>query len=289
VQRPPTSARKPRLEAKRIGPIGDLIDGQPARFVVKFPQNAWLTSEEEHTVYVVRHGDQFDVFANTCTHMQCPVRFQKDRIVIPYGLNGDLGLRYQSVGGRIPHQDGQREKIDATDVHRDVVLTRRAMDSLGIDYMVVFPTPMLVLGMHPQVEMEVVIGNAFNKWLAEEILPQDHRIKAMLYLPFNHPEACVKAVEMYADHPGVIGFSVTSTRYRAVNHDSYMPLYSAIQDTGKPLAFHSGFHLGRHDDSRLFDSFARAAIERLGGMLPSPVPGNSRIVRDLAQSTHRLA
>jgi hypothetical protein len=172
------------------------------------------------------------------------VRFQKDRIGIPYGLNGDLGLRYQSVGGRIPHQDGQREKIETTDVHRDVVLTRPAMDSLGIDYMVVFPTPMLVLGMHPQIEMEVVIGNAFNKWLTEEILPQDPRIKSMLYLPFNHPEASLKTVETYADTPGVIGYSVTSTRFRAVNHDSYMPLYSAIQATGKPLAFHSGFHWG---------------------------------------------
>jgi predicted TIM-barrel fold metal-dependent hydrolase len=110
--------------------------------------------------------------------------------------------------------------------------------------MVVFPTPMLVLGMHPQIEMEVVIGNAFNKWLAEEILPQDRRIKAMLYLPFNHPEESLKAVERYADNPSVIGFSVTSTRFRAVNHDSYMPLYSAIQATGKPLAFHSGFHWG---------------------------------------------
>ena len=59
----------------------------------------------------------------------------------PYGLNGDLGLRYQSVGGRIPHQDGQRETVTETDVHRDVTLTRRAMDSLGIDNMVVFPTP----------------------------------------------------------------------------------------------------------------------------------------------------
>jgi len=125
-----------------------------------------------------------------------------------------------------------------------VTLVQRAMDSMGIDYMVVFPTPMLVLGMHPQIEMEVVIGNAFNKWLTEEILPQDPRIKAMLYLPFNHPEACVRAVEMYANTPGVIGYSVTSTRFRAVNHDSYMPLYSAIQATGKPLAFHSGFHWG---------------------------------------------
>ena len=62
------------------------------------------------------------------------VRFQKERIgAPPYGLNGDLGLRYQSVGGRIPHQDGLREKINEPGVHRDVVLTRRAMDSLGID------------------------------------------------------------------------------------------------------------------------------------------------------------
>src|ERR1043165_9939874 len=59
-------------------------------------------------------------------------RFQQDRIgAPPYGLNGDIALRYHSVGGGIPHQDGLREKISATGVHRDVVLTRRAMESLG--------------------------------------------------------------------------------------------------------------------------------------------------------------
>jgi uncharacterized protein len=153
-------------------------------------------------------------------------------------------MLYQDVFGRIPHQQRLGEAVPGGRTHAQVTLVQRAMDSMGIDYMVVFPTPMLVLGMHPQIEMEVVIGNAFNKWLTEEILPQDPRIKAMLYLPFNHPEACVKAVEMYANTPGVIGYSVTSTRFRAVNHDSYMPLYSAIQATGKPLAFHSGFHWG---------------------------------------------
>ncbi|MGZ3329441.1 MAG: amidohydrolase family protein, partial [Xanthobacteraceae bacterium] len=52
------------------------------------------------------------------------LHFHKDRIgAPPYGLNGDLGLRYQSVGGRIPHQDGLREKVEETGVHRDVTLT----------------------------------------------------------------------------------------------------------------------------------------------------------------------
>ena len=129
------------------------------------------------------------------TYIEDPVvrdnamRFQAERLgAPPYGLNGDLGLRYQSVGGRIPHQDGQREIVEETDVHRDVTLTRRAMDSLGIDNMVVFPTPMLFLGMHPQPEMEVWLGGAYNRWLIDRILSGDDRIKSLIYLPFNTPQ-----------------------------------------------------------------------------------------------------
>jgi predicted TIM-barrel fold metal-dependent hydrolase len=129
-------------------------------------------------------------------------------------------------------------------LHRQVQLTQRAMDALGIDYMVVFPTPMLSLGMHPQVDVEVALGNAYNRWLIEEILPQDKRQKALLYLPFNDPEACVETVERFADAPGVVGFSVTSTRHKPVWHNSYMRLYAALQATGKPLGFHAGFTWG---------------------------------------------
>ena len=32
------------------------------------------------------------------------------------------------------------------------------MDALGLDYQVVFPTPMLTLGMHPQDDIEVALG-----------------------------------------------------------------------------------------------------------------------------------
>jgi len=168
----------------------------------------------------------------------------KDRGGSPPGLlNASPGMLYQDVYGRIPHQARLGEAVPPGK-HPQVSLVQRAMDSMGIDYMVVFPTPMLVLGMHPQADIEVAIGNAFNRWLTEQILPQERRIQAMLYLPFNHPEACVEVVERYADTPGVIGFTVTSSRFRAVHHDSYMPLYAALQSTGKPLAFHSGFHWG---------------------------------------------
>ena len=73
------------------------------------------------------------------------------------------------------------------------------MDAMGLDYQVVFPTPMLTLGMHPQDDIEAALGAAYNKWLIERILPEDERLKGLIYLPFNTPEACVEEVKKYAD------------------------------------------------------------------------------------------
>ena len=169
----------------------------------------------------------------------------KEKSGSPPGLlNAAPGMLYQDLFGRIPHQTQQAETVSGDGTHRQVELTRRAMDSMGIDYTVAFRTPMLLLGMHPQAEVEVALGRAFNRWLVEELLPREPRIKAMMYLPFNDPDACVGVVEEFADQPGVIGFTVVSTRYRPVHDNSYMRLYAALQAADKPLAFHSGFHWG---------------------------------------------
>ena len=122
----------------------------------------------------------------------------QDRAGSPPGLlNSVPGMAFQDVAGRIPHQQGQYEPVEATDVHKQVTLTRRAMDSMGIDYMVVFPTPMLLLGTHPQAEVEVELAWAFNRWLTEEVLPEEPRMRGLMYLPFNTPEVCAKFVEEF--------------------------------------------------------------------------------------------
>jgi hypothetical protein len=42
-----------------------------------------------------------------------------------FGLNVDTGLRFQDVGGRIPHQTARREQITETSPHRDTILAHR--------------------------------------------------------------------------------------------------------------------------------------------------------------------
>jgi predicted TIM-barrel fold metal-dependent hydrolase len=203
----------------------------------------WLICDiDAHHVETVSWKEIVEYIEDPVVRQQA-VQFHNERVnAPPFGLNGDLGLRYQSVGGRIPHQDGPREVVTETDVHRDVTLTRRAMESLAIDYMVVFPTPMLFLGMHPQPEMEVWLSRAYNSWMIDRLLSADDRIKSLIYVPFNTPEEAERTVKDFGDAKGVIGFCVPSTRYKPVHHNDYMRLYAMIQETGKPIAFHAGYH-----------------------------------------------
>ena len=84
-------------------------------------------------------------------------------------LGGSVG--YQDIGGRITrHWLRKHEKVEDTSKHRDITTTLRWMDAMGVDYACLFPTPMLFLGTHPQVEVEVSMARAYNRWLCEQIL-----------------------------------------------------------------------------------------------------------------------
>ena len=152
------------------------------------------------------------------------------------------GVGYQDIGGRVLRYSVRKLEKVPGDEHRDVTLTRRWMDAMGTDIAVIFPSPMLQLGLHPQVEMEVAFARAYNRWLVERVLSGEPRIRSMLYLPFNDPAASYRMVQEFAGKPGVVGFMVTSARYRPVHHNDYMRTYALLEEHGLPLAFHAAYN-----------------------------------------------
>src|SRR5262249_52120137 len=132
-----------------------------------------------------------------------------------------------------PHKDGGR---------RDIDLALRWMNAMGVDYTCLFPTPMLSFGLHPQVEVEVALSRAYNKWLCERVLAEEPRLISLLYLPFNDADACDRALREFGDRTGVVGFLVTGVRYNAVHDNDYMRTYALIEEMGKPLAFHAAYN-----------------------------------------------
>lgn len=156
-----------------------------------------------------------------------------------YG-GGTTGYGFQDLFGRIPHQTQLGEKADDPSVYRDVTLFRRAMDCLGVDVQVVFPTGLLGLGMNYVGEAEVEIAYAYNRWFVETILPAEPRVRFLPYLPFSSPDACLRVIREFGTTPGVAGFLVTSIRYDPIHANKYMRIYGELQELGKPLAFHAG-------------------------------------------------
>ena len=153
------------------------------------------------------------------------------------GLFGG-GIGSQDMSGRITRYHLRDFEKTPAGVHRDVTLTQRWMDAAGIDIAMLFPTPMLGLGTHPLVEVEVQWSRAYNRWLCEQILPHDPRIRSLLYLPMNDHEAALKMIEDFGHYKGVSGFMITAARNCAVHENKYMPIYRALEERNLPLTFH---------------------------------------------------
>ena len=201
-------------------------------------------------VDVDAHHVEFDSWPELLDYVEDPVLRYNGKTMMKNWLNAHnlalsahpAGLTFQDVHGRIPHQAGLQETVEPSSIgeHRDLTLLRRCMDSMSIDIQVVFPQPMLEMGLHPNQDIGCQLTIAYNRWFTSRILPYEKRLRTMLALPFSHPEVCLRIVREFADTPGVIGFLVSSQRPEAVYNPAYMPLYRELEERGMPLAFHAG-------------------------------------------------
>ncbi len=162
---------------------------------------------------------------------------------------------YQEMAGRITRQDGRRAETLAPTQHRDIELTRRWMDAMGIDAVCLFPTPMLGLPFAHRPEVEVAMARAYNRWLIETVLADEPRIRASLYLPLSDPAATLKMVEDFGDKKGVAGFTIISAAQRPVTDNLYCKTYAAIEERGLPLVFHAGLMGNAHTSMQLCTRF----------------------------------
>jgi uncharacterized protein len=214
-------------------------------------------------VDVDSHHYETDSFQDILKYIEDPV-MRHQALFQGIGRGGLASPRgnYQEMAGRVGRLTARRNDKVEPDTKRDIALTRRWMDALGVDITCLFPTPMLALGLAPQIAVEVALARAYNRWLTEEILPHEPRMKSMLYLPFNEPDECYRMVEEFADRKGVVGFCITAPHYRGVHDNAYAKTFAAIEERGLPLSFHSAFMWGGDRTMELCNRFI--AVHALG-------------------------
>jgi uncharacterized protein len=152
------------------------------------------------------------------------------------------------------------EALDPS-LHPVAAMLRHSMGRMAIDRAILFPTPMLVLGTHPQLEVEVELARAYDRWLVEEVLPCDPAIFSMLYLPISDPDACLALIDELGSRPGVLGFMITAVRYQPLWQNRFLKVFAALNERRLPLAFHAGPNWGE----RVFEQFNRfLSVHALG-------------------------
>ena len=196
-------------------------------------------------VDVDSHHYETEAFYEIAEYIDDPVLRQEAKFQgMSRGGIASMDGSYQEMTGRIRRYPLRKTEKVPTSPHRDITLMYRWMDAMGVDVACMFPTPMLNIVTCPRIEVEVALARAYNRWLCDNIIANEHRLKSMLYLPFNDPVACVDIVDKFADREGVIGFMIVATHYRSVHDNVYMKLYSMLQERNLPLAFHAAYTWG---------------------------------------------
>jgi hypothetical protein len=139
--------------------------------------------------------------------------------------------------------------------------------------------------MHPVREMEVELSTAYNRWIVERVLPHEPRMKAMLYLPFNTPDAAEVMVRRFLGAPGVVGFLVTSTRNQPVHANEYMRLYAMLEEAGMPIGFHA-HHNWHNEYTRQLNRFM--SMHAISFVLSNLVHLTNWVVNGLPERFPRL-
>jgi hypothetical protein len=214
-------------------------------------------------VDVDAHHYETDSFKRICDYIEDPVLRDQARYqgFGGQGLTSTAGA-YQNLGGRVTRNKARLLEKTPPTPHRDVTLTKRWMDAMGVDISVMFPTPMLFLSTTPRKDVEVALARAYNAWLCDEVLAAEPRITSTLYLPFNDPDACYKMIEDFGDKKGVIGFTVVSPHYKAVYDNAYVKVWRALEERNLTLVFHGSYAWGEDQSLSLCNKFI--AVHSLG-------------------------
>jgi predicted TIM-barrel fold metal-dependent hydrolase len=211
------------------------------------------------------HHDEGGSFRRIIDYIDSPVERHLARNASNEGRRPPvpLNISYQDQSGRLQRFAARKLEQTPANVHRDITLTRRSMQAMGATYGVLFPTTCMRLSTQPKRDWEFALALAYNRWLANDLLPQEPNIKGMMYMPLHHGVDGQAMIEELAHKPGVAGCVVASPRYEKVQSKGMARVFSAMEERGLVLAFHGMAN---------WEEPALAAINRWGAVQALGIP-----------------
>jgi uncharacterized protein len=119
-------------------------------------------------------------------------------------------------------------------------LREQLLDRFDVEYAILTGEDILNVSCMPHAELAAAVARAYNRWLVDEWLPRDDRLRGSLVVATQDAAAAADEIRRAGGHPGIIQVLVACGAPTGYGDRRYWPIYEAAAEMGLPLAMHVG-------------------------------------------------
>jgi uncharacterized protein len=119
-------------------------------------------------------------------------------------------------------------------------MRKQLLDPLDVEYAVLTGEDILSISSLPNPQLAAALAAAYNRWLIDEWLPRDSRLKGSLVVATQDAERAAEEIRAFGEHPDVVQVLLPCAATSGYGQPQYHPIYEAAVEVGLPVAMHVG-------------------------------------------------
>ena len=120
------------------------------------------------------------------------------------------------------------------------LLREQLLDAFDVEYAILTGEEILSVSAVPHPQLAAALATAYNRWLIEEWLPRDPRLKGSLVVAPQDPDGAAAEIRRLGGHPDLVQVLMSTGSERPYGDPFYHPIWDAAAEVGLPVAIHLG-------------------------------------------------
>ena len=120
-------------------------------------------------------------------------------------------------------------------------LRARHLDPYSVDIGIVEPDEAAVFSVLPNSQLAARLCSAYNDWLLDSWLQPEPRLRGMIVVPAQWPEAAAREIRRLGSRDEFVGVFLPGGARVPYGNPIYDPIWAAANDLGLPVAVHTHY------------------------------------------------